>query len=116
MEIILKETQVWMASEPVDFRKGINGLSALAYAYNQNGVSNQLYIFYNRAKNKLKILGYHRNGYVLVYKQLDKKHFAIKEDTEVFCALTQEQLTWLLAGLDWVEMSEFDMQSYPDFY
>lgn len=116
MEIKCGAAKVWMASEPVDFRKAINGLSTLACQHAEAGLGECLYVFYNRAKNKLKILGYHRNGYLMIYKQLDKKHFTVKQDDAAFYHMTEEELSWLLAGLDWVDMSRFTSVKYDDFY
>lgn len=116
MQINCSAAKVWMACEPVDFRKSINGLSALATAHNASGDADQIYVFYNRAKNKLKLLGYHRNGYLMLYKQLDKKRFTVPQDNKLYCTLSQDQLSWLLAGLDWAEMSLSDAPQYRDFY
>ncbi len=114
MKIQLESTKIWLASEPVDFRKALNGLRALSHDHIEPGVD-AVFIFYNRAKNKVKLIGYHRNGWVLIYKQLDKKHVTFW-DKSGFNTLTPEQLTWLLAGLDWVELSGYHDAIYTDFY
>lgn len=116
MQIKCGATKVWIASDPVDFRKGINGLSVFANAHDETGLGDSLYVFYNRTKSKLKILGYHRNGYIMIYKQLDKKHFTLKDDELPFYTLTEQQLEWLLAGLDWVDMSEMNVSLPTDFF
>ncbi len=73
MKIQLTAPTIWLATQPTDFRRSINGLSAMVINDYQQTLQDQVYIFYNRAKNKLKILARHRNGAVLVYKQFDKK-------------------------------------------
>ena len=120
MKIQLQSAQIYLASTHVDFRKGITGLTEIVITHYKKQMGDAIYIFYNRAKNKLKLLSYHRNGFVLVYKQLSKKHFTIKahdnESHQMF-SLTQDQLSWLLAGLDWVLMSESeDDCHYTDYF
>ena len=58
MQIKLTAPKIWMASEPVDFRKAIDGLSALVAKHFHQGLEDHLFIFYNRARNKLKLLAY----------------------------------------------------------
>ena len=75
-----------------------------------------IFIFFNRARNKIKILGHHRNGMVLVYKVLDKQKFSIKSTDAAYYSLTENELSWLLAGLDWVNMSACDELVYEDYF
>ena len=79
-------------------------------------VGDRVYVFYNRAKNKLKLLAYHRNGFLLIYKQLDKKRFTLKEASTPWVQMTEKELSWLLAGLDWVSMTTWDTGDYTDYY
>lgn len=116
MEIRLSAPKIWCANEPVDFRKAINGLSELVVRHFDHGLENHLFVFYNRAKDKLKLLAYHRNGMLLIYKHLDTKRFTLSMDKESYIELTEQQLTWLLAGLDWITMSQFDSLEYDDYY
>ena len=114
MKMKLEGTKLWLASEPVDFRKALNGLLALSQNHIEPGVD-AVFIFYNRARNKVKLIGYHRDGWVLIYKKLDKKRFTCW-DKSGFNPITPEQLSWLLAGLDWVALSEHQDVIYTDFY
>ena len=116
MQIQLKAPKIWLANEPVDFRKAINGLSELIVNHYNHRLENNIYIFHNRAKNKLKLLAYHRNGMMLIYKSLDKKKFTLKKEHGGLYELSEPQLSWLLAGLDWISMSEFDEIGYDDYF
>jgi len=116
MQIKLSETQVYIATTPVDFRKGTHGLSLLAMNQLNANLKDAVYIFYNHAKNKVKILGFHRNGMVLIYKILDKKKFTFKTDAASVELITEKQLSWLLAGLDWVSMSENPELLFEDYF
>ena len=68
---------VYLCRDPIDFRKSIDGLSALVeqeLALNLFGDS--LFVFTNRARNKIKALYWHRNGFCLWYKRLEQERFA----------------------------------------
>ena len=116
MQLQIKSPKIWLANEAVDFRKGIDGLSEEVVKHHSNGLGEHLYIFYNRSKNKLKIIAHHRNGMMMIYKRLDKKKFTIKRNALGFYEINVAQLAWLLAGLDWVNMSEFNELNYTDYY
>lgn len=116
MQIKCIAAKIWIASEPVDFRKAINGLSALVNQHAESGVGDCLYVFYNKARTKLKMIGYHRNGHIMLYKQLDKKKFTLKEDNLPFYTLTDQEFEWLLAGFDWVDMSDMRLSQSTDFF
>ena len=61
-----------------------------------------IFVFCNRAKDKLKVLVWHDNGFVLLYKRLEKGKFTIIPDQDASSVvLDEQQLNWLLAGLDW---------------
>jgi len=93
---------VHLATEPVDMRKSINGLSVLVDdLLGMNPLNGQMFVFYNRHRDKIKILYWDRNGFCLWYKRLEKHRFHIPTDISSDCIeLTSNQLSWLLAGLN----------------
>jgi transposase len=116
MQIQLTAPKIWLASEAVDFRCGVNRLSGYVINQLNQSMEDQLFIFYNRAKNKVKCLARHRHGMILLYKQLHKKKFTLKHDATGLIALDDKQLSWLLAGLDWVAMSDLPEPNYDDYF
>lgn len=116
MQIQLRAPKIWLANDPVDFRKSINGLSEIVAKHFNHHLAGNIYVFYNRAENKLKLLAQHRNGVVLIYKRLDRKRFTLKKDSSKLYEINDQQLSWLLAGLDWINMSEFKELSYEDYF
>jgi len=93
---------VHLATQPVDMRKSINGLSVLvADQLALNPLNGQMFVFYNRYRDKIKILYWDRNGFCLWYKRLEKHRFHIPTDISGDCIeLSSDQLSWLLAGLN----------------
>lgn len=54
---------VWLARDPVDFRKGINGLSIVVEEQlAHDPFSGQLFVFINKARDKIKALYWERSG------------------------------------------------------
>lgn len=81
-------------------RKQINGLSALVdIELGRNPADRCLYVFCNRARDKVKLLVWHLNGYWLLYKRLEKQRFKWPDwfDDDVL-SLSHEQLDYLLDG------------------
>jgi len=57
---------VYLCRESIDFRKGINGLAVLVEeVLQQDPFSEQLFVFCNRTRDKVKILYWERNGFCL---------------------------------------------------
>ena len=92
MHLRLSGKQIYLASEAVDFRKAINGLCSLISGEIQE---EEIYIFYNKGRDKLKILGWHRNGFILLYKRLEKGRFSIFKEMnkkEIQMSMSELQL------------------------
>ncbi len=66
---------VYLCRDPVNFRRGINGLAVLVEdTLRLDPFAEQLYIFYNRRRNQIKVL-YWANGFCLWQKRLEKSRF-----------------------------------------
>ena len=64
-------TRVFLATEPIDGRKSFNGLSVLVKeTLLQEPTSGFLFIFVNKARNRLKILFWDGSGLILCTKRL----------------------------------------------
>jgi len=99
MEIALSSEKIYIASKPIDFRKSIDGLCALIVEEMQKKPSDGVYIFYNKHLDRVKVLGWHRNGFVLVYKRLESGKFFVRVDDNL--QINSDQLNMLLIGINW---------------
>ena len=98
------QTPIWLYSNPVDFRKQIDGLVILiADQLTLNPTSGQLFLFRNRSSNKIKLLWWDRNGFWLCYKRLEEGRLIFPPLSDQAIELTRDQLSWLLSGLDYLE-------------
>jgi transposase len=101
MLTINPHVRVYLAKEPADFRKQIDGLSLhVQEVLGLDPLSEHLFVFRNRGRDKLKVLYWHHNGFCLLYKRLSKGRFRWprQEDSVFQCGL--RELQWLLDGLD----------------
>lgn len=99
-----KVKKIFLGSEPIDFRLSIDGLSTMIMKENNTYLHDgSMYVFYNRHRDKIKILFWDRNGFVLYYKRLDKCKFKFKEMTKKIETLTQEELLTLISGYEPIE-------------
>lgn len=92
---------IWFYSQPVDFRKQLDGLVQLIADHLQmNPTSGQLFIFRNRSSSKIKIIWWDRNGFWLFYKRLEQGRFQFPRIEDRTLELARDQFNWLLSGLD----------------
>lgn len=94
--------QVYLYREPIDFRKAINALSVLVeQELGLSPFASALYVFTNRQRNRVKALYWHRNGFCLWQKRLERDKFAWPQGAS---ALTQTcslaEFGWLIEGFD----------------
>ncbi len=108
------DVEVFLCREAVDMRKSINGLSVLVeQALGLDPFAEQLYVFCNRKRDKVKILYWERSGFVLWYKRLEKARFPWPDaQAEAVVSMTGRELNWLLDGIDWFRVKPHASLSY----
>lgn len=94
--------RVYLACGSTDLRKSIDGLAALVtVVFQEELFTNSLFVFCNRAHDKLKILYWDHNGFWLYYRRLERGHFRWPElPTHQSRAISRRPLQWLLDGLN----------------
>jgi len=96
------DVTVYLHKAPVDFRKAINGLSAIVdSAMDYNIFETGLFVFCNKKRDKIKILYWDQTGFCLWHKRLEKDRFMWpRKQTDEDICWNKEQLNWLLRGFD----------------
>ena len=94
--------RIMVATRPVDFRRGHDGLAAYAQAA-LGFVPTQglVLVFRARRGDRLKILYWDSNGIVMSYKRLEAGMFVWPKPGDAVMPLTKLQFQALFAGLDW---------------
>lgn len=93
-------TPIVLATAPVDFRAGIDGMVALCQQHlHQNPRSGTLYVFMNRRATMIRMLVYEMNGYWLMTKRLSQGRYrGWPRAGEPILAFQAVQLRQLLTG------------------
>lgn len=92
--------RIYLASEPVDFRKGMDGLAAcVANNFELDPYSGAIYVFRSRRTYPLKILVWDGSGLALIMKRLNGKRFTWP------VTLSKVQFDALFEGIDWTQVA-----------
>ena len=93
----------YLYSQATDIRKGFNGLSGLVRnGLGQNPLCGDVFIFVNRCRDRMKILVWEKDGFVLFYKLLESGTFQLPEaaDGALSCSITWHQLAMIMEGVE----------------
>jgi len=105
MLILPSSLKIFLATFPVDMRKSFDSLAGLTRDYlGENPFSGHIFVFYNKTKNKLKILFWDRNGLCLFYKRIEKGTFKVPSPVSagtLSVVMDDVQLRMLLDGIDY---------------
>ena len=99
MIAIVPQMRVLLAVQPVDFRRGIDGLVAICRERLQaEPMSGALFVFRSRQRRSIKILAYDGQGFILCQKRLSRGRFRWwpQASAEAVCPLDAHQLQLLL--------------------
>jgi transposase len=93
---------VLVATKPVDFRKGMDGLAAyVAQQLRADPFSGVVYVFRSKRADKVKLLFWDGTGVCLLIKRLEDAKFRWPAIEDGVMRLSPGQLSALLEGLDW---------------
>jgi transposase len=95
--------RIFLCTQPTDMRRGFDGLAALAQqVLSADPLSGHLFVFRNRRGNRIKILFWDRDGYVLYYKRLERGTFHLPSSANGPAQIDAAELMLLLEGIDLV--------------
>jgi transposase len=98
-----QSARIWLAATPVDMRCGFDRLAELARAVTgQDPFHAHLFIFRSRRGDRLKVLQWDRDGYVLWYKRLEVGVFRLPQIRSGASSieLRPSEFAMLLDGID----------------
>ncbi|MGA7310923.1 MAG: IS66 family insertion sequence element accessory protein TnpB [Pseudolabrys sp.] len=102
--------RVLVATKPVDFRKGGDGLAALVReTLEEDPFSGTIFIFRAKRADRVKILAWDGSGLVLFWKRLEHGAFKWPPVTNGVMRLTPAQLAALVDGMDWSRLHARDV-------
>jgi len=95
--------RVFLCVKPVDFRRAHDGLCAIVRdQFHDDPFTGDAFVFHNRAKDRIKLLVWDRNGFWLLYKRLEQGTFPFTVRGEGGrVEIERAQLMMLLEGMEW---------------
>jgi len=118
MLVIEPDKKIYVYTQPIDMRKSINGLVIiLLEEFDQNPQTGDCYLFVNRGRNRIKCLKWDGNGFIILYKRLEKRRFNYsKHINGDKIVVSIKQLQALLMGLDFYLLGEYGEKKYEAFF
>jgi len=95
--------RIFLVAGPTDGRKSFNGLAGIARELlGATPASRDLFLYCNRARNRLKVLAYDESGVWLLAKRLDEGTFSWPQPSDGITTVEyrEEELALLLRGID----------------
>lgn len=103
--------RILVATQPVDFRKGHDGLAAqVASVLKEDPFTGTVFLFRAKRADRLKILFWDGSGLVMAYKRLEETTFTWPAVRDGVMALNRAQFEALFAGLDWRKVKALETQ------
>jgi transposase len=103
-------TRVLVATKPVDFRKGGDGLVALVReALGEDPFSGTIFVFRSKRADRVKVLAWDGSGLVLFWKRLEHGGFRWPPISDGVMRLSASQLAALVDGMDWSRLHTRDI-------
>jgi hypothetical protein len=110
MLIVPAQIKVFASLAPTDMRKSFHGLTGIVEKeLGQQIEEGDLFLFFNRRRDRLKVLFFTGDGTVILYKRLERGTFealcaspeqALKSSSHGCLILTIDELRLLLEGIE----------------
>jgi transposase len=101
--------RIFLCTRPTDMRKSFDGLQGMVREFlGQDPLSGHLFLFFNRRRDRIKLLWWDRDGLVIWYKrleagtfqQLDPRVNSDRSSGSAGIELSTTELALLLTGID----------------
>jgi transposase len=95
--------RIFVATQPVDGRKGFDSLTAIVRSvFQHDPLSGHLYVFFSRRCDRVRIVYWDRSGFAMWTKRLERGrfHMAFSDGTLSVNAIEAAELGLILEGLD----------------
>lgn len=104
--------RILVATTPVDFRKGHDGLAALVQSsLREEPFNGTVFVFRAKRVDRLKLLYWDGTGLVMAYKRLEETSFTWPAVKDGVMALNHAQFGALFEGLDWRKVKALEARA-----
>ncbi len=96
------DLKIYMATRPVDFRRGLDGLAAAVQEMlGLDPFAGAAFVFRAKRADRIKILVWDGTGLVLVYKRLEGSKFVWPQVRDGVMRISPAMFAAMCEGLDW---------------
>ena len=96
------QLRVFVATRPMDFRKGMDGLAlAVQEILGLDPFCGAAFVFRSKRADRIKVLVWDRTGLVLVHKRLEGGKFVWPQVRDGVMCMSSAQFAALFEGVDW---------------
>ena len=96
--------RVFLCLAPADMRRSLDGLAAMTREIlREDPFSGHLFVFFNRRRDRVKVLLWDRSGLCLYYKRIEKGRFhvsAFEHPGALQTEIESAELALILEGID----------------
>lgn len=93
--------KVFLCAQPADMRRSFDKLAEMTRSVlAQNPLSGHLFVFFNRPRNRVKILVWERGGFAIWYKRLEEGQFHLPAAKNDVIELEATELSLILEGIE----------------
>ena len=95
--------RIWLSAQPADLRKSFDSLAALVREGLQgDALSGDIFVFRNKAADRVKLLLWEEDGYAIWYKRLEagRYRFPPPPESQPHVEVRVADLIMLLEGID----------------
>jgi transposase len=99
----LSAARIYLYAQNVDMRKGFDGLHSLIQSeFPSDALGGDLFLFLNRRRDRLKLMTWERDGWIIFYKRLERGTFERPRPAAdgVTVELDATDLALILAGVE----------------
>jgi transposase len=94
---VASNTRIFVSEKPCDMRSSFEGLSyRVREVLKEDPLCGHLFVFFNRNRDKMKILYFDHTGFAIWYKELQRGTFSCPEKREI----SRAELGCILEGLE----------------
>lgn len=92
---------IYIACGYTDMRKSIDGLAAVVQQqFRLDPFSKSLFLFCGKRRDRIKVLLWEGDGFVLLYKRLENGSFKWPRTQNEVKPISWQQFRWLMEGLE----------------
>lgn len=118
MIVFDKKTKILIYHQPIDMRKSIDGLTYLVTgAMQHDPLDKTIYLFRNKSGDKFKAIFWDANGFIMLYKRLEKGRFIFpKTITSDTYEIDVDLFQWLSKGFDFYAIKYQSELKYSQYF